>query len=162
MPSRRETMTIEFLPPDYDRVAAELDRLRAAGNGWVNLLPGVPEGAVDVEAPTGLFAFFGNRPAPVTMATLMPARAERRDVEGMSVGMMHPTGPKAVARLAEAGVAVPAGWVVRQDHARRGLVLRTAPNAVAAEVVDWCVHAGTALCLADMTGEWRAVVYLPS
>ena len=162
MPSRRETLTIEFLPPDYDPVAGQLDRLRDAGSGWVNLLPGVPEGAADVEQPTGLFAFFGTRAAPVTMATVMPARAERRDVEGMSVGMMHPTGPKAVARLAEAGVTVPADWVVRQDHARRGLVLRTSPAAAAADVVEWCVHAGTALCLADMTGEWRAVVYLPS
>ena len=162
MPSRRETVTIEFLPPDYGEVAGQLDRLRGAGSGWVNLLPGVPEGAVDVDPPTGLFAFFGTRQPPVTMATVMPARAERREVEGMSVGVMHPTGPKAVARLAEAGVSVPDGWVVRQDHARRGLVLRTAPAASSADVVEWCVHAGTALCLADMTGMWRAVVYLPT
>jgi len=162
MTSRRETLTIEFMPPDYDRVAGELERLRDAGNGWVNLLPGVPEGAVDVEPPSGLFAFFGNRQPPVTMATVMPARADRRAIEGMSVGLMHPTGPKAVARLAEADVTVPEGWAVRQDHARRGLVLRTSPTAAAADVVEWCVHAGTALCVADMTGEWRAVVYLPT
>jgi len=162
MSSRRETLTIEFLPPDYDRTAAQLDRLRDAGSGWINLLPGVPEGAVDVDPPTGLFAFFGNRQPPVTMATVMPARAEKRSVEGMSVGIMHPTGPKAVARLAEAGVVVPESWVVRQDHARRGLVMRTSPDAAAADVVEWCVHAGTQLCMADMTGEWRAVVYLPN
>lgn len=162
MTTRRETLTVEFTPPDYERVAGELDRLREAGNGWINLLPGVPEGAVDVDPPTGLFAFFGNRQLPVTMATVMPARAERRDNEGMSVGIMHPTGPKAVGRLAEAGVTVPDGWVVRQDHARRGLVLGTSPHATPADVVAWCVEAGTALCMADMTGEWRAVVYLPS
>jgi hypothetical protein len=160
MTTRRETLTIEFTPPDSERVAGELDRLREAGNGWINLLPGVPEGAVDVDPPTGLFAFFGNRQPPVTMATVMPASAQRRDVEGMSVGMMHPTGPKAVARLAEAGVTVPEGWVVRQDHARRGLVLRTSSSARAADIVEWCVRAGTALCMADMTGDWRAVVYL--
>jgi len=51
---------------------------------------------------------------------------------------------------------------VRQDHARRGLVLRTSPHATATDVVEWCVHAGTQLCMADMTGEWRAVVYLPT
>jgi len=96
------------------------------------------------------------------MATVMPARAEKRSVEGMSVGIMHPTGPKAVARLAETGVSVPEAWAVRQDHARRGLVLRTSPHATATDVVEWCVHAGTQLCMADMTGEWRAVVYLPT
>jgi len=162
MTSKRETLTIEFMPPEDERVAGELDRLRQAGNGWINLMPGVPEGAVDVDPPTGLFAFFGNRQPPVTMATIMPARAERRDVEGMSIGIMHPTGPKAVARLAQEGVSVPDGWMVRQDHARRGLVLRTPPAVAAADVVEWCVRAGTALCMADMTGEWRAVVYLPS
>jgi hypothetical protein len=27
--------------------------------------------------------------------------------------------------------------------------------------VEWSVRAGTALCRAEMTGRWRAVVYLP-
>ena len=49
---------------------------------------------------------------------------------------MHPTGGKAVARLAEAGVTVPDGWVVRQDHARRGLVVRTPVDAAEADVID--------------------------
>ncbi len=161
MSSRRETRTLEFAPPEVAAVAAALAELRAAGSGWVNLLPGIDEDAVDVDPPTGLFAFFGNRTPPVTMATVMPAKKERRDAEGMSVGLMHPTGAKAVARLAEVGITVPEGWVVRQDHVRRGLVMRTPVDADEAEVVAWCVRAGTALCRAEMTGEWRAVVYLP-
>ncbi len=152
---------MEFTPPDVSGVAGALANLRAAGSGWINLLPGIDEGAVDVQQPTGLFAFFGNRTPPVTMATVMPAKVDRRDGEGMTVGLMHPTGTKAVARLAEVGVAVPEGWVVRQDHVRRGLVLRTPVGAAEAEVIEWCVRAGTALCRAEMTGRWRAVVYLP-
>jgi hypothetical protein len=142
-------------------VAAALANLRAAGSGWLNLMPGIDEEVVDVEPPTGLFAFFGNRTPPVTMATVMPAKRDRRQTEGMTVGLMHPTGTKAVARLAEVGVAIPEGWVVRQDHVRRGLVVRTPVQAREADVVDWCVRAGTALCRAEMTGRWRAVVYLP-
>ena len=161
MSGRRETRTLEFTPPDVAGVADALANLRAAGSGWVNLLPGIDEDAVDLQQPTGLFAFFGNRTPPVTMATVMPARMDRRESEGMSVGLMHPTGAKAVARLAEVGVVVPEGWVVRQDHVRRGLVLRTTVRAGEADVVDWCVRAGTALCRAEMTGRWRAVVYLP-
>ncbi len=156
----RETKTIEFTPPDVDGVGDELAALRAAGGGWLNLSPGVPDDA-DINPPAGLFAFFGTRQPPVTMATVLPARRDKRTVEGMSVGLMHPTGAKAVARLAEAGVAVPEGWVLVQDHPRRGLVLRTAPDADPADVVTWCVQAGTALCLVDMTGQWQAVVYLP-
>jgi hypothetical protein len=158
--TRRQTRTIEFTPPDLDGVGDELAALREAGDGWVNLLPGVVEDA-DLSPPTGLFSFFGTRQPPVTMATVMPARRDKRDADGMSIGLMHPTGAKAVARLAEAGVGVPGGWVVRQDHARRGLVLRTAPDTLPADIVTWCVQAGTALCRVDMTGQWQAVVYLP-
>lgn len=160
MTSRRQTRTIEFIPPDIGGVGEEVAALREAGDGWVNLLPGVFDDA-DINPPTGLFAFFGTRQAPVTMATVMPARPDKRNVEGMSVGLMHPTGAKAIARLAEAGVGVPDGWVVRQDHARRGLVLRAAPDSAPADIVTWCVQAGTALCMVDMTGRWQAVVYLP-
>ncbi len=159
--SRRATKTIEFTPPDVAGVADALAQLRRAGSGWVNLLPGIDEEAVDVEPPSGLFAFFGNRAPPVTMATVMPAKPDRRHTEGMTVGLMHPTGAKALARLAEVGVGLPEGWVVRQDHVRRGLVLRTPVDAPEADVITWCVRAGTALCRAEMTGQWRAVVYLP-
>jgi hypothetical protein len=159
--SRRETKTIEFTPPDAAAVVDALAELRNAGAGWINLLPGIDEDVVDIDPPTGLFAFFGNRAPPVSMATVMPARPDRRDREGMTVGLMHPTGAKAVARLAEVGIALPWGWVVRQDHVRRGLVVRTPVEVDEAAVVAWCVRAGTALCRAEMTGRWRAVVYLP-
>ncbi len=161
MSSRRETRTMEFTPPEVTAVADALANLRAAGSGWLNLLPGIDERAVEAEQPGGLFAFFGNRTPAVTMATVMPPKRDRRDSEGLTVGLMHPTGAKAVAHLAEVGVTVPDGWVVRQDHVRRGLVVRTPVRADEVEVVDWCVRAGTALCRAEMTGRWRAVVYLP-
>ena len=78
------------------------------------------------------------------------------------MGLMHPTGAKAVPRLAEAGVSVPEEWMVVQDHPRRGLLVRTPVSVVEADVVTWSVRAGIALCRAEMTGRWRAVVYLPS
>jgi hypothetical protein len=152
---------MEFTPPDAAGVVGALAELRLAGGGWMNLLPGIDEDVVDIDPPAGLFAFFGNRTPPVSMATVMPARPDRRDREGMTIGLMHPTGAKALARLAEVGIAVPEGWVVRQDHVRRGLVVRTAAEVDEAAVVAWCVRAGTALCRAEMTGRWRAVVYLP-
>ncbi len=161
MSPRRETMTIQFRPPDVAAVAHSLTEQRDAGSGWINLLPGIHEDAADPEPAPGLFAFFGNRAAPVSMATVMPAKKERRDSEGVTIGVMHPTGGKAVARLADAGVAVPPGWVVRQDHARRGLLVRTAADASDTDILTWGVRAAEALCRADMTGEWRAVVYLP-
>jgi hypothetical protein len=159
--SGRRQKTVEFTPPEVTAVAAELGGLRVAGSGWINLMPGIDEEASDVHPHAGLFAFFGSNAAPVTMTTLMPPKKDRSGTEGVTVGLMHPTGGKAVARLAEAGVTVPDGWVVRQDHARRGLLLRTPVAVSELDVVAWSVRAGTALCRAEMTGRWRAVVYLP-
>jgi hypothetical protein len=159
--SGRQNRTIEFTPPDVVAVAEQLQTLRDAGSGWINLMPGIDEEASDVHPRAGLFAFFGNNAAPVTMTTLMPPKKDRRETEGLTIGIMHPTGGKAVARLAEAGVLVPDGWVVRQDHARRGLLLQTPVVVSEEDVMDWSVRAGTALCRAEMTGRWRAVVYLP-
>jgi hypothetical protein len=160
--SRREKKTFEFSPSAIDHVTGYLQKLIGAGQGWINLLPGVRDEAERPSvAPPGLFALFGNRAAPVSMATLMPARLDRQAIEGVTVGLMHPTGAKAVARLAEAGVTMPSGWLVRQDHARRGLVVRAQPGARADTIVEWAIAAGAALCREELTGEWQAVVYLP-
>ena len=157
----RQKVTITFDPAQPDRVLASLAQLCEAGAGWMNLLPGVVEEAAEPEAGAGLFAIFGTRQAPVTMATLMPPKVDRRSTEGITLGLLHPTGPKAVPRLRDAGIALPEGWKVRQDHARRGLVVRTPVDEDPAAVVAWAVAAGTELCRAPMTGSWQAVVYLP-
>jgi hypothetical protein len=159
---RRDVDKFEFTPPAFDRVTGYLHRLIEAGQGWINLLPGVElEEDEQQTMPPGLFSLFGNRQPPVTMCTLMPARPTRRAADGVTVGVMHPTGGKAVARLAEAGVAMPAGWLVRQDHPRRGLVILTCHGDSETDVIQWALRAGTALCRKEMTGEWQAVVYLP-
>jgi hypothetical protein len=160
--SRREVDTFEFTPPSIDRVTGYLHHLSEAGQGWINLLPGVElEEEEQQTMPPGLFSLFSNRQPPVTMCTLMPARPTRRAFDGVTVGVMHPTGGKAMARLADAGVAKPAGWLVRQDHPRRGLVLLTVHGTPEADVISWAIKAGMALCRKEMTGEWQAVVYLP-
>jgi hypothetical protein len=160
--SRRDVDRFEFTPPGNDRVTGYLHHLTEAGQGWINLLPGVEVDEDDDQTtPPGLFSLFSNRQAPVTMATLVPARPTRRSIEGVTVGLLHPTGAKAAARLADAGVALPAGWLVRQDHARRGLVVVALHGAPEADIVSWALRAGTTLCRKEMTGQWQAVVYLP-
>jgi hypothetical protein len=162
MSTRRETDTFEFNPAQTDRVDRYLAHLTEAGQGWINLMPGLEEeddGPTTV--PAGAFALFTSRQPPVTMGTLMPARPNRRTTDGVTVGLLHPTGNKAAQRLVDAGVALPDGWRVRQDHARRGLVVLARYGESEAVIVRWTVQAGTALCRKEMTGEWQAVVYLP-
>ena len=137
-------------------------RLRQAGDGWINLLPGVPEGSVKAEEPAGLFAIFGNRASPVTMATLIPPKADRREYRRGFGRADAPDGRQGGGSPAlRPASTCPTGWVVRQDHVRRGLVLRTAATASEQEIVTWSVEAGDALCLVETTGRWQAVVYLP-
>ena len=96
------------------------------------------------------------------MATIMPPKRDRRDTEGMTVGLMHPTGAKAVARLAEVGVTVPDGWVVRQDHVRQGPACCGRPVGAARVRRRHLVRPGRHRVVPGrMTGQWRAVVYLP-
>jgi hypothetical protein len=162
--SKRDVDTFEFTPPAFDRVTGYLHHLTEAGQGWINLLPGVELDEEEEERqtmPPGLFSLFSNRQPPVTMCTLVPARPTKRAFDGVTVGVLHPTGSKAAARLADAGVAVPQGWLVRQDHPRRGLVVLTRHGDTETDVISWTLRAGTALCRKEMTGQWQAVVYLP-
>jgi hypothetical protein len=160
--AHRDVDTFEFTPPAYERVTGYLRHLTEAGQGWINLLPGVDADEDEQQTvPPGLFSLFSSRQPPVTMCTLVPPRPNRRATEGVTVGLLHPTGAKTVARLSDAGVAVPQGWFVRQDHARRGLVLLAAHGTPPPVILDWALRAGTALCRREMTGQWQAVVYLP-
>jgi hypothetical protein len=162
MSNRHEKETFDFRPPDNDRLSGYLHLVTEAGSGWINLLPGVEvDDTRSTTVSAGVFALFGNRQAPVTMCTLMPPSPNKQAYDGVTIGLLHPTGNKVVARLAEAGVPMPEGWVVRQDHNRRGLVVRAPRGAPESEIIEWSIAAGGALCREEMTGEWQAVVYLP-
>ena len=151
---------LEFTPEDTAPVLAAMAELRAAADGWVNLLPGI---AGDPGTAAGPF-LFGPRQPDVTMGTWMPAgrrkfggRIERDAV----LGIMHPQGRHAVSRLAGVGLPLPEGWRVRQDHQRRGLLLAVPATAATAEVLAWALRAAAELCAEPMTGRWKAVVYRP-
>jgi hypothetical protein len=161
MATRRDVDTFEFSPQSFDRVSGYLKHFTEAGQGWINLLPGVDVDEEETTSPPGPFAIFTGRQRPVTMVTLMPPRPARRATEGVTVGLLHPTGAKAVARLADAGISLPTGWMVKQDHARRGLLVLARLGAPDDEIIEWALAAATALCRERMTGEWQAVVYLP-
>ena len=60
MSNRREVQTFEFRPPDNDRVAGFLRLVTEAGQGWINLMPGVAsDEAQSTTVSAGVFALFG-------------------------------------------------------------------------------------------------------
>lgn len=159
--SRRHVETIEFEPSGAGAVVERMEELASAGDGWINLMPGVPDEEVP-DPPRGIFsAIFGTAQAPVSMGTWMPAAAGRRSAREETVGFMHPRGRDAVGQLASAGVTLPGGWRVSQDHIRRGLIVHPPSGAPHDEVLSWLVRAGAALSMVPLTGRWQARVYAP-
>ena len=159
---RRRVEELEFTPDDVSAVVAHMARLSSVEDGWINLLPGVPE---DDESegpgrPSALSAMFGSAQAPVTMGTWMPARRGRRP-RAVTLGIVHPRGRRAVAQLAAMGIPLPAGWQVRQDHNRRGLIVLPSATTAHAEVLAWALAAGAALATAPLNGSWQARIYEP-
>ncbi|HUY64887.1 MAG TPA: hypothetical protein VMV14_10285 [Acidimicrobiales bacterium] len=148
----------EFVTADSGQVLSHIERLGAAGRGWVNLQPGIAED--DEPAAQGaLGALFSTAVHEVPVCTWVCGRHGRHGVEPDSVGVQHATGTKVVARLASLGVALPEGWRWVQDHPRRGLVVLTPPGTAHAEQLRWLLEAGTVLSTIALTGKWRALVY---
>jgi hypothetical protein len=122
--------------------------------------PEVPSS--EEEPPQSLLGTLVSGPrhdAPV--CTWMPGTTGRRRARPATVGIQHSTGTKAVARMAGAGVPVPEGWRVRQDHPRRGLVVQPTLATPLSVQLDWLVRAGAALCRAPYEGRWEVVAHLP-
>jgi hypothetical protein len=158
----RQTEELEFTPGESGPVVEWMAHLRDARDGWINLMPGI-DGDEDDDPPSPSFfsSLFGSTQPPVTMCTWMPPRGGRHPGDEVTVGVLHPRGRHAVAQLRDLGVSLPGGWRVRQDHARRGLVVMIPDVVGDRTVLDWALRAGTALAAADLTGSWKARVYLP-
>ena len=155
-----EPVHVEFRSDDVSPVVAFVEELAADGAGWINLEPGYDPD--DAPPPRSLLGqAFSARGPDVPLCTWVPPQRHRRWTEPATVGVHHGAGRKAVDRLAAAGVDVPTGWRVMQDHPRRGLVLALPDDAAPGDVVAWLVSAGAALCPVPLAGWWRAAVHRP-
>ena len=155
--TRSRPEEIEFSADRTDDVVARMQTVAVSGSGWINLRPVVdPE---DEPEPPGLFAIFGGSPHKVPLATWMPGRArEEADPPETTVGLQHAAGPRVARRLAEAGLPLPDGWRVTQDHPRRGLVAKVPPGDEAA-VLAWMLRACRTVTAVPLTERWRVSVH---
>lgn len=169
-PDRR----IRFHRSELGEVLAAMAELSGRGQGWINFEPEVPE---DTEVPgPGLFSFMSARGPSIPLATWMPARSTRRGRRvPATLGLQHPAGVRAAARLVESGLERPAGWRVTQDHPKRGLVVvvpgpagegasaasaAPTPAGALAQELEWLLRAAELLSMVPPTGWWAAAVYL--
>jgi hypothetical protein len=137
---------------------ARMTELTTAGKGWINLLPEV-EPSAEVPPSGGLLSLFTARGPAVPLGTWSAGAEGKRGPGRPSIGVQHGSGPKAVARLADLGLALPPGGIKVQDHPRRGLVLTVPATSPHDEVLYWLLSAMHALSLAPLSGDWLAQVY---
>ena len=161
MATRRPTRLVEFRVEDDSAVVAAMDQISAAHDGWINLHPQVrPE---DEPPPrTGLTTMLLAGPVhDVPVCTWVAGKLTNHGAQPDSIGVQHAAGAKVLGRLATAGLDLPPGWALVQDHVRRGLVVRPAPGTDNAAVLSWLLEAGTILSVVRLTGNWQAEVHLP-
>jgi hypothetical protein len=84
----------------------------------------------------------------------------RKDKLGQ-VGLEHSAGPRGLQQLRDAGVVLPAGWRMRQDHGKRGIVCDVPRDESPTVIVRWILDASLQLCEIDLTGWWTAVINVP-
>lgn len=124
-----------------------MDRLVAAGAGWIDV---VPAGA-EPPPPTSIWGRINGRGPGVPRLTWTAPSTRRRRSEPAALGIEHPAGPRALSRLAAAGHGLPAGWRRLQDHPMRGLVVEPPPDAAPADVLGWGLRAVCLLAGLDAT-----------
>jgi len=153
-----EPQYVEFHPDRVDDVVAAMEAIGVAGKGWVNFEPAVD--ADDIPAESGTFSLFSGRGPAVPLATWTPGSTTRRGrVEPAMLGLQHPAGSRAKPLLTERAHPVPQGWIVVQDHVRKGLVVSVPAAVTPAESLDWLLQAAKLLSTIPLTGRWRAALY---
>jgi len=159
--ARRRKELVEFRIEDSSRVVHAMDELATAHDGWINLNPQVrPEDEPPPRA--GLTTLLAGPVHDVPVCTWVAGKIARHGVQPDSIGIQHAGGSRVFARLTSAGVALPEGWRLVQDHPRRGLVVTPASGAAHQDVLTWILEAGAVLSAVRLTGEWRAEIYLPA
>jgi len=159
--TRRPTKLIEFRVEDGSAVVDAMNQLSDAHDGWVNLHPEVrPE---DEPPPrSGLTTLLLAGPVhDIPVCTWVPGKLVRGVVQADTIGVQHAAGARVLARLVSAGLTLPDGWTLVQDHPRRGLVVTPAPGTDNEAVLSWLVEAGTILSVVRLTGDWQGEVHLP-
>jgi hypothetical protein len=164
--ARRSAQLLEVGDDDLDPVLVAMAELAESRQGWINVHPLIPEEAEELTefsptppiAPLGIFS---RRKPIVVEGTWVPGPEGRHGPEATSVGLLHPAGRFAARQLAEAGVPVPPGWKVVNDHVRRGLVL-SVPDELAHDteaILRWLLAAARALGPGQVTGRWHAEIH---
>lgn len=156
-----ERRVIEFQRSEIGEVVAALAEIAASGKGWVNIEPILDDDTLDTlrrESPPALIRLFSGRGPKIPFATFVPGGKGKPG----QVGLEHPSGPRTVRTLREAGVNPPAGWRMRQDHGKRGIVFDVPAGSDPVEMLHWMLDSASYVAGVDLTGWWSAAINRPT
>jgi hypothetical protein len=154
-----DSREISFRIDDIDGIVADMIDLAQAADGqrWLNVGPDVDESQI----PTGSVAWriFSSRGPVIPKVTWLPEHTVKGKRQHTEVGIAHATGANAIGRLADAGVAVPTGWVTVQDHTRRGILFAVPPGDKPERVLTLAVRALRVLSPFDLEDRYLATFW---
>jgi hypothetical protein len=148
---------LEFSDDDLADVVAALHELREGG--WVNIEPYVDQAELDdlrARTPHPLVRAFQKAGAPIPLGTIA------RTGQGLSIGLEHGHGARALPFLREHGTGQPEDWKLKQDHPRRGLVFEAPATTDLQAAVRWILCAAKLLGSVRIGREWTALVCRPA
>lgn len=157
-------MGIDYFPlpfqrDDPERVVEHMDEmLRLADDRrWINIRPHLPADVMQVlDRKPSVFSGRGPR---IPTATWVPASQSRKGERiPTQAGLTHPQGHSGGEKLLADGVRVPDGWVVEQDHPKRGFTFIIPDGDATRVAVDFLVAAATAVSGVMVDDKWVAIV----
>jgi hypothetical protein len=157
-------MGIDYFPLPFrrqepDRVVEHMHEMLklADGRRWINIRPDLD---ADVMAALDRRpSVFSGRGPRIPTATWVPSELDRRgERSSVRAGITHSQRHDAKAKLAEAGMAVPDGWTVEQDHPKRGLTFVVPSEDDPRVAVDFLVGASDALSGVVVDDDWVAII----
>ncbi len=155
---------IEFDANHPAALVRAVEGLLGSRDGWVNVQAVTTEDIADAaRARAGIFGWFSSKGPGVPVSTWVPGELDRRGgIDPDEIGIQHPGGPRALAKLRDQGVPPPDGWRQLADHPKRGLVLQSTHPTTPTDVepmVTWLILASRLLATDPLPDDWAAVVH---
>ncbi|MEE2683158.1 MAG: hypothetical protein VYD77_04420 [Actinomycetota bacterium] len=150
--------TFKFSANDFDEVTTLLRDHHHVNeqNFWVHLEPMVEEG--EVHQSSIFWRMFSSRGPIIPKFTWVPSYEKKGQVVPAQIGITHPVGTKAIERLKDFEIEIPQGWILHQDHPKRGMVISLPEGCSQDQVVSFAVRTLEILSPFDFDGNYVASV----
>ena len=152
MSRRRSSLVVAFDRFAPTALVEAIAERVSQGTGWINAHPSIDE--VDQRA-LGRPSFFAARGPTIPLGTFVVGSG----VNAHQLGLEHAGGRSAMQTLQQAGVKLPAGARLVQDHPRRGLIVALPADVDPAAVTALLLEAAVHLTPIPLPQRWFAEIF---